>query len=312
MAIHIQEHIPLAPLTTFRIGGAARYFVEVSDKEQLQEAIAWAGERRVGFLLLAGGSNVLVPDAGVDGLVIHLVGDGFSCEDGVLRCDAGCTLLTMITAMSEQGFGGWEALAGIPGTVGGAVRGNAGAFGTEIREVVVEVVALHTETGEDRIFKNSECDFSYRHSFFKEHPEWIILEVVCVLEQVAISKSEQIINETIVEREKRHLQNVCAAGSFFMNPVAPKEVQEMFEKEKGVQSRGGRVPAGWLIEKAGMKGACIGDAQSSEQHANYIINIGNATATDVLALATQIKTAVKKQFGIDLQEEAYVVPHVLR
>ena len=139
MAIPIQEHIPLAPLTTFHIGGSARYFVEVSDKEHIQEAIAWAQEQKTGFIILAGGSNMLVPDEGVDGLVIHLVGDDMTHEGTMLDCNAGCNLLHTIRMMADAGLGGWEQLAGIPGTVGGAVRGNAGAFGTEIRDVVVEV-----------------------------------------------------------------------------------------------------------------------------------------------------------------------------
>ena len=145
--------------------------------------------------------------------------------------------------------------------------------------------ALHYKTGEMRIFKNNECAFAYRTSFFKHHPEWIIIHASIKLKKVPTTESMSLIEQTIAEREKRHLQNIKAAGSFFMNPVAPQDIREQFEKEKNTQSRKGRVPAGWLIEKAGMKGTRIGDAQSSEQHANYLINTDNATATDVLALA---------------------------
>ena len=105
-------------------------------------------------------------------------------------------------------------------------------------------------------------------------------------------QSKNLIDETIAEREKRHLQNVQAAGSYFMNPKAPQHLQDLFESEKGARSREGRVPAGWLIEKAGMKGASVGGAQASLQHPNYIVNIGNATAEDVRKLATEIKIAV--------------------
>ena len=114
-------------------------------------------------------------------------------------------------------------------------------------------------------------------------------------------------DDTILEREKRHLQNVRAAGSFFMNPVAPKEIQELFEKEKNTKSREGRVPAGWLIEKAGMKGAVLGGAEASLQHPNYLVNRDKATAKEVLALAEKIKIAVREKFGIDLKEEAAIV-----
>jgi UDP-N-acetylmuramate dehydrogenase len=117
-------------------------------------------------------------------------------------------------------------------------------------------------------------------------------------------QSKDAIEGTIREREKRHLQDVRAAGSFFLNPNAPREIQKQFEEEKGVQPRGGRVPAGWLIEKAGLKGAIVGGAEASSQHPNYLVNRNNATAKDVLDLAAQIKAAVKKNFGIELQEEA--------
>ena len=311
MTSTIQEHVSLAPMTTFQIGGAARYFTEVADEEQIRDAIAWAGEQGIGFILLAGCSNVLVPDEGVDGLVLHLVGDRFLREDSLLQCDAGCTLLEVITAMAAEGFGGWERLAGIPGSVGGAVRGNAGAFGSEIQDVVVSVRALHIPTNTVRAFAVNDCDFSYRSSFFKQHPEWVILDARFNLESTAVAHSKHLIADTIAEREKRHLQNVRAAGSFFMNPTAPKDVCLLFEQEKGVPSRAGRVPAGWLIEKAGMKGVCVGGAQTSMQHANYIINTGNATAGEVLALAAQVKQAVQEMFAVALQEEVHVIPHHL-
>ena len=115
------------------------------------------------------------------------------------------------------------------------------------------------------------------------------------------------IRDTIAEREKRHLQNVRAAGSFFMNPKVPQNIIDTLEKETGAKPRGGRDPAGWLIEKAGMKGATVGGAIASLQHPNYIVNMGNATAEDVRSLAAMVKESVKKQFGVELQEEAAIM-----
>ena len=125
-----------------------------------------------------------------------------------------------------------------------------------------------------------------------------------VLQEVNPEESKRLADETIAERERRHLQNVKAAGSFFMNPVAPAEIVQMFEEEKQTKSREGRVPAGWLIEKAGMKGATVGGAIASEQHPNYIVNTGTATAHDVRNLAQLIKMEVHVKFGIELHEEA--------
>ena len=303
----IKENIPLARLTTFEIGGTARYMTEVRKDDDIREAIQQAKEKSVRLVVLAGGSNVLVPDDGLDALVVRLVGNLYSVSDGVVDAWAGTNLLVLVRALGAQGWGGWEKLAGIPGTVGGAVRGNAGAFGSEIKDFVTEVRALNIDNGEVREFANSEGDFSYRHSFFKDHSEWIILRVQVKLVHVEPAESAKLAEETIVERERRHLQNVKAAGSFFMNPKAPPDIVAMFEKEKKVRSREGRVPAGWLIEKAGMKGASVGGAIASLQHPNYIVNQGGATSHDVCNLAQVIKLEVENQFGVELHEEATVL-----
>ena len=307
MLLEIQENVPLAPLTTFKIGGTARYFAEVGSDGDLHEALEWATARSLRAVILAGGSNVLVSDSGVDGLVIRIISDRHSFAGTELAADAGCDLITLIRASSARGLGGWESLAGIPGTIGGAARGNAGAFGTEIRDVAHKVRAMNVATGKMREFTGAECAFSYRHSFFKHHPEWIITHAYLSLLRVDREESEKLIEETIAEREKRHLQNVQAAGSYFMNPKAPQHIVEMFETEKGVQSRESRVPAGWLIEKAGKKGASVGGAIASLQHPNYLVNTGSATAADVRKLATDIKLAVHEKFGITLAEEAAIL-----
>lgn len=304
--LNIQENIPLAQKTTFQIGGDARNFVEVKDEHELKEALLWARSKEVPHVILAGGSNVLVPDDGVDALVIHIASSVSSTSGTVLTAQAGCTLLQLIRNSAVLGLGGWEKLAGIPGTLGGAVRGNAGAFGTEIKDVLQSVQAINVHTFERRVFTNSDCEFAYRSSFFKKHREWIIVSAELLLSRGDGRKFALEIEATIAEREKRHIQNVRAAGSYFMNPVAPQSIREQFEKEKGVTAREGRVPAGWLIEKAGLKGARVGGAVSSEQHPNYLVNADTATAKDVQELARKIKDAVFSEFGIALTEEAEV------
>lgn len=303
----VQEHVPLGPLTTFDIGGEARYLVDVRSESECREAIAWAKEKDVPFLFISGGSNLLIPDGGLNALVIRLKGDLYSVQDGLVDAWAGTNLLGLIRVAGLQGYGGWEKLSGIPGTLGGAVRGNAGAFGSEIKDFAEKVRALNTDTDEIQEFSNAECAFAYRDSFFKQNPEWIVTRAVLRLTPIAPESQAKAIEETIAERERRHLQNVKAAGSFFMNPVAPADVVALFESEKQTQSREGRVPAGWLIEKAGLKGATVGGAICSLQHPNYIVNTGTATAEDVRALAQKVKEAVKAQFGIELHEEAAIV-----
>lgn len=307
MALTLEKNKLLAPLTTFGIGGMAAEFVEVRTEDELREAVRYGNSRQLPITILAGGSNVLVPNDGLKGIVIRLTGDDHSFAGTELSAFAGCNLLSLIREASGRGLGGWEKLSGIPGSVGGAIRGNAGAFGTEIKDFAAKVRALDMENGDLREFSNTACDFDYRHSFFKDNREWVITQVFLQLKKVDVAGSARLTQETIAEREKRHLQNVRAAGSFFMNPVAPKEVVAMFEKEKNMQSREGRVPAGWLIEKAGMKGATVGGAVASEQHPNYIVNKGHATSYDVLRLAEKIHDAVKKEFGVELHEEAAIL-----
>ena len=305
--IEIQENVPLAEDTTFKIGGPARYLTDAKTEDELLEALQWARARNLPFVIQAGGSNILIPDDGLEALVIRLRSAKSHAEGMDVVADAGCNLLDIIQKASILGLGGWEKLAGIPGTVGGAVRGNAGAFGTEIKDVVKLVHTLNSNTYEKREFTPEECAFAYRMSFFKMHPEWIITRVVLELNKTDPKESVKLCEETIAERENRHLQNVKAAGSYFMNPVAPQHIQDIFEKEKGMKPRGGRVPAGWLIEKASMKGAEVGGAIASVQHPNYIVNTGSATAADVRALAAKIKQAVKIHFNVDLEEEAVVL-----
>ncbi|MEK7133966.1 MAG: UDP-N-acetylmuramate dehydrogenase [Patescibacteria group bacterium] len=307
MSIKLQENVPLAPLTTFEIGGTARYFVDVATDDEMREALAWAHEKGVKFVVLAGGSNVLIPDQGLNALVVRVSSKHFSFVGEELDADAGCNLLELIREAGKRGLGGWEKLAGIPGTLGGAVRGNAGAFGPEIKDFVHKVRAINMNTGKTQEFVNAECGFKYRDSFFKQHPKWLITRAYLHLQKADPAESAKLAEETIAEREKRHLQNVRAAGSYFMNPQASPEIVAMFEQEKHVKSREGRVPAGWLIEKAGMKGATVGGAIASLQHPNYIVNQGGATAKDVETLAQNVKIAVMSQFGVDLHEEAAIL-----
>lgn len=304
--ISVLENISLAELTTFKIGGNAKYFVDVKNQDDIKEAVLWAKQRSMPFYIIAGGSNVLVPDEGLEGLVIYINNGSYKIENGLLVVDPGFNLTSLIKSVSKLGLGGWEKLAGIPGTIGGAVRGNAGAFGVEIKDFVKSIRALNINNIEIRSFDYDECNFLYRESFFKNNTEWVIVEVSLILNEIDTDTLDTLIQETINEREKRHLQNVKAAGSFFMNPVVSTEVVDLFEKEKDLKSKGGRVLAGWLIEKVGMKGMSLGGAIASPMHPNYIVNSGNATAEDIKRLSDLIKNKVKNEFGVELKEEAMI------
>lgn len=305
--MEIQENISLKSYTTFEIGGSARYFVTAHSSDDIVEAVNFAKSEGCPYYILGGGSNILFSDKGFDGVVIHIVFDDVRISDQRVTVGAGHNLLKFLQVVATAGLGGLEKMAGIPGTVGGAVRGNAGAFGTEIMDVVesVRVLDLKTEKVED--FPVDSCAFGYRQSHFKSHPNLVVLEMTCVL---AIGNPETItseMNSTIAERESRHIQNIRSAGSFFINPEVSEEIQQKFLDDKGVVARESRVPAGWLLDLVSMGNKRIGDVQAGETHANYFINVGDGTADHVIQLASLAKTRVRDQYDVRLREEVQLV-----
>ncbi len=305
--ISLQENVLLAPYTTFKIGGPARRFVRVSTAQQLQEAFEWAKMKDVQTFLLGGGSNILVSDKGFDGLVIHLESTPPRREEFSLIAFAGTTLSSVVDMARDCSLEGMQNLSGIPGLVGGAVRGNAGAFGVEMKDVVFSVQALHGKTLEEKIFSNKECHFSYRTSVFKEEG-WIVTEVLFKLRPGDKEKLAKIMEDVVAQRNAKHNQSALCAGSFFINPVVEnEELRKEFEKETNASCREKKVPAGWLIDKMGLRGKKMGGAMVSEMHPNYIINTGDARAEDVVMLMSYIKQQVRDGLGVQLTQEVQLV-----
>ena len=299
--------VPLAPYTTFAIGGQARYLVSAGNIEDIKEAYGFAAQKELPVVALGGGSNVLAPDEVLDAVVLRIANKGMSRQGTLVLCAAGERLLDLVKYTAGQGLGGLESLAGIPGTVGGAVRGNAGAFGTEIQDILLSVRAFDTRTMEERGFTKEQCEFAYRSSYFKLHPELIIIAAEFALAPAEPQASDAKIMHTLAERTKRHIQDIKSAGSFFKNPVVSADLRELFKADKGAEAKEGRVPAGWLMDRAGLKGARVGDAVASPHHTNYFINAGHATAAQVKELAALAKEKVFKEFGVTLEEEAVVL-----
>jgi UDP-N-acetylmuramate dehydrogenase len=306
--IDVKENVELAQYTTFDIGGPAKYFVEVSGEEELREALNFARAEGLHFFVLSGGTNVLFNDTGFDGLVIRMIGTEVAIYRNNVIADAGTMVFDVITLAGDAGLAGMENMYGVPGSVGGAVRGNAGAFGTEVKDILSKVRALNMQTGEVRDFNNKECELGYRTSYFKTHPEWAVLTAVFKLESGADKAELKAKREAILaKRGGKHDQSVKCAGSFFKNPMGTPEAISEFETDKGVESRGGKVPAGWLVDQCGCRGTKVGGAECSEQQANYIMNVDNATQVDVLELREQIINKVKDKYNIELEEEVTIV-----
>ena len=302
--IDIKENVSLAPFTSFRIGGGANFYVEVATVEELKEALAFAKENGIDFYVLGGGTNLLVSDNGFDGVIIRMKMNGITVDGETLEAQAGAPLIKAINTAAQEGLSGIEKLAGIPGTVGGAVRGNAGAFGSEIKACVKTVTAFDVEKMELISVESEQCNFAYRTSIFKENKKLIVVSVTLGLQKGDASEIQKLTKDTIMMRASKGLHGVKSAGSYFMNPVVEDEkLCADFEKEKGVPARNKTLPAGWVIEQAGLLGKQIGGAAVSQVHANYIINAGDAKAKDVIMLVSYVKQQVRDQFGIQLKEE---------
>lgn len=307
----IQKNIQLAAFTTFKIGGPAKEFVVVKNKAELVEALQYARQEYLPYYILGGGSNIFFDDRGFDGLVIKLAGDRemkLTTENGIYAW-AGENLGSVVNFAKENGLSGMESLAGIPGTLGGAARGNAGAFGTSMSDLVEAVEVIDTDSLEIKTLRVDECHFAYRLSLFKESTQFIVLTVELKLQAGEREVIEGKIKEVIRQRsEKQPTGWVGCAGSFFENPRVDKpELIVRFEKETGAKSQNGKVPAGWLIGEAGLKGRRIGGIEVNEKHANFVVNIGGATAQDLVMMASFIKQQVRDDLGVQLKEEVMFI-----
>jgi UDP-N-acetylmuramate dehydrogenase len=307
MAI-IEQNVPLAPLTSLQIGGTSRFFAVARSVADLREALLFARKEQVPFALLGGGTNLLVSDSGFDGITIRLQLAGVELSGGRVRAEAGVDLTALVQRTPEWGLSGVESLAGIPGLVGGAVRGNAGAYGCCIGEVTESVFALDTVTLDTVTLPRDACSFSYRSSRFKTEGRFVVISALLELAPGDPREIRSRIDATLAKRSARNLQCEKSVGSFFMNPVVTDpELIRRFEADQQVACRECRIPAGWLIDQAGLRNTRVGAAMVSAQHANYLINTGNATAKEMVELAQLVKRSVLAAMGVRLQEEVSLI-----
>lgn len=279
----IRENVPLAPLTSWRVGGPARYFTEPTSIDEIRAAVTWAKSQDVSWLVIGKGSNLLIADEGFDGLVIRL-GDKFGAvrveEGGRLRAQAGCSTMNAIKAGAQSGWGGAEFLSSIPGTIGGTIFMNAGAHGGCVADVLVEATLMLPD-GTIVTEPNAALGFRYRYSNVRERGA-IVLEAVFQLHPKSAEDVQAEMKALSKWRRERQPQGL-SAGSVFTNPAVAS--------------------AGKLIEDAGLKGETVGRAQVSPVHANFIVNLGGATAADVNALITRIQERIYEQHGFWLHPE---------
>lgn len=306
----IYRDILLKPYTSFKVGGPAKYFCIVKNIKELEEFLDFLEREKVAFFILGGGTNVLIKDEGFDGVVIKPEFNYLNLfEDGRVIAGASTLMPFIVYEACKNGYKGLEWAGGLPGTTAGAVRGNAGCFGFEIKDILKSVKAVNIKNKEMCLFNKDELNFSYRDSFFKKNSEWLIIEVELQLEPGHPPEGLlKVMNEKIEYRKKNHPLEYPNAGSIFKNLSVSQVSEEVYflAKERN-KIKGDKIPTAFLIEELGLKGKQIGGAKISEKHSNFIINLGYAKAKDILDLMNFIKDEVYKKFKIVLEEEIQIV-----
>ncbi len=276
----LKENEPLAKYVNFRIGGPARWLVEAKTEEELMTAVQRTKDAGAAYFVLGGGSNTLPSDQGFDGLVIKVALRSFEIDGTTVRADAGVMSAMLARVTAETGLAGLEWMISLPGTVGGAVRGNAGCFGGEVKDNLVSARVLRN--GSVVEVPAQDCAFAYRDSAFK-HTDDIVLSATFHLQPGDKDALKAKMEEQLAKRKASQPSNAGSAGCVFKNPDGHS--------------------AGKLVDEAGLKGQRIGDAEISPVHGNFIVNRGHATADQVVQLVALAKTRVRNQTGIQLHEE---------
>ena len=287
--LEVLQDEPMSRHTTFRIGGPAKRMAFPSSREQLVLLMSFAKDYGANPLVIGNGSNLLVPDEGLDRLVIDTSANLNRVERGsgnTVLADAGATLARTADLACKSGLTGLEFAHGIPGTVGGGVCMNAGAYGGEMAQVVKEAAVLFPDEG-IKYLSGAEMDFSYRHSLLTAHPEAVVLRTVFRLQRGDREEIREKMEELMARRKTSQPLEFPSAGSTFKRPE-------------------GHFAAA-LIDQCGLKGLTVGGAQVSEKHAGFVINRGGATCADVTGLMAEIQRRVREQTGVELEPEVRVI-----
>ncbi len=292
-------------LTTLSIGGLISEFKEVKNQEELIDSIKYAQQKDLPFLVIGSGSNLLVSDEGFDGLVIKNSLIRITHEGRTLKVKSGTILQDLVDFANEKGLSGLQKLTGIPGTAGGAVHGNADAYGQTISDHILSIVIL-SGAKDLKTLTKQECQFRYRESIFKQTSD-IILEVVFELESGDSENLKKESREILEKRLVKYPKEIKCPGSIFMNIVADSLPKDVLKKIPQNMIMYGKIPAGALLEEVGAKGDKLGQIEITSYHANLFVNKGGGKAEDFYNLAKKYFEKVKQKFGIKLEPEVQLV-----
>ncbi|MBD3238267.1 MAG: UDP-N-acetylmuramate dehydrogenase [Candidatus Moranbacteria bacterium] len=326
----IKENFNVGALTTFKVDAKAKYYVVIQNLDDIEKLFREIKQSGLPYFFLGGGSNTLFNSAGYNGWVINLMADQIETDENLFDVEAGCDLNKLIKTSIKAGYAGLHKLIGIPGTVAGAIRGNAGAFGQSISSFVKEVLFFDCQRLNFGSLDYKQCHFQYRQSVFSTKKHFLILRARLELKQKATSKLDQEIKQIKQQRKNMIHYKFPSAGSVFKNiPLeqikknphyqgvqGEKELKKLIKEyyyDRDLKKQNQKIsdikviPAGYLIEKVGLAGRIIGRAEIPQEHCNVIYNLGKATSNEIIQLMSFAKARVRDEYGILLNEELVFV-----
>lgn len=295
----------LSRYTRFGIGGPAHLYAETADEAAFIAALQIVRASGHEYAIIGGGTNLIVSDDGFQGIVLRFTADAIRSAGTCMESEAGATLQRLVDYSIDHGLKGLETMTGIPGSVGAAVYGNAGAYGHSIMERVAQVRFF--DGAAVRSFTNAQCEFHYRESVFKRHKDWIVFSVELHMDRGEVEELRQRADEILKVRNAKYPPDMKCAGSIFKNLILDELPASVRAQTPQRVVREGKVPAAWFLEEVGAKGMRNGGIHVADYHANLIYNAGGGTARELCAVIGELKTRVRDRFGLGLEEEVQYV-----
>jgi len=303
--LHVFVNASLAGHTRFEIGGPARVLLDADDEAALIEAWRAIDESGWARAVIGGGTNLIVDDRGFDGAVLRYRDQTMDFDGNTVRVGAGAVLQQLVDASIDRGLRGLETMTGIPGWAGGAIYGNAGAYGHSIQERVVRVRFF--DGVEIREIDNAACEFRYRESIFKRNKNWVILAATLILDEANADDLRAHATSILKIRNEKYPPTMRCAGSIFKNLLLADLPESVRAQVPEAVVREGKVPSAYFLEQAGAKGMHSAAIRVADYHANLIYNAGGGTALELRAMIDLLKTKVREKFGLELEEEVQYI-----
>jgi UDP-N-acetylmuramate dehydrogenase len=306
-ALSILDEAPLASYTRFALGGPARILADAAAETALIEVLRAIRESGEPYTVMGGGTNVIASDQGYKGVVLRYTNAAIEFQGGTVHVAAGAVLQDLVDASITHGLKGLETMTGIPGWVGGAVYGNAGAYGHSIDERISQVRFLDAESGCVREIGKAACEFAYRESIFKRRKHWIVLSATLQLESADVHELRSVADGILKIRNEKYPPTMRCAGSIFKNLLWRELPETVRGQVPASVIREGKIPSAYFLDQAGAKGMARGGIRVADYHANLIYNQDGGAARDVRELISDLKHRVQERFGLELEEEVQYI-----